>query len=132
MQGAKPRKSQQALSAVIIILLMGMLNGCDLLKSLYGTNQGGSGNRPPIATQTVQISNFSFQLSTIRIKAGTTVTWIQKDSAIHTVTSTNPAGLFDSRNLAQGQQFTFTFSNPGTYEYQCSIHTSMTGKVIVE
>lgn len=115
-----------------IILFMGTISGCDLLKNLYGTNQGGGPNQPPVATQTVQISNFSFQPATIRIKAGTTVTWIQNDSATHTVTSTNPAGLFDSGNLTQGRQFTFTFSNPGTYEYHCSIHSSMTGKVIVE
>jgi plastocyanin len=131
MRGAKPQRKSQLLAAIMIALMMGTLSGCDFFKSAYGT-QGGGGNPPPVAAQTVQIINFSFQPSIIRIKAGTTVTWIQKDNATHTVTSTNPAGLFDSGNLAQGQQFTFTFSNPGTYEYKCSIHSSMTGKVIVE
>src|SRR5574337_151250 len=87
-----------------IILLATVLNGCDLFESLYGSDHG-DGTNASVSTQTVQIVNFSFQPQTIHIKAGTTVTWIQKDSAPHTVTSTNPAGLFASTNLSQGQQF---------------------------
>ena len=114
-----------------IILLTAALSGCDFFKSLYGPDQD-DGTNPPVSTQTVQIVNFSFQPATIHVKAGTTVTWIQKDSAPHTVTSTNPAGLFASANLSQGQQFTFTFSKPGVYEYQCTIHPSMQGTVTVD
>ncbi|OGF57700.1 MAG: hypothetical protein A2Z21_05455 [Candidatus Fraserbacteria bacterium RBG_16_55_9] len=97
---------------------------------MYG--QDGNGNPPPIETQTVEIINFDFRPSLIRVKKGAKVMWVQKDSAPHTVTSTNPAGLFDSGTLSKNQQFSFTFSTPGTFEYQCAIHPSMRGKVIVE
>ena len=114
------------------VFLSGALSGCELLKGLYGGNQNGNGNPPPVETQTVEIINFAFRPSSIRIKKGTKVTWLEKDSVSHTVTSTNPAGLFDSGTLSKGQQFSFTFSNAGTVEYQCTIHPSMRGKVIVE
>ena len=114
------------------VLLSGALSGCEFLKGLYGGNQNGHGNPPPVDTHTVEIINFAFHPSEIRVKQGTKVMWLQKDNASHTVTSTNPAGLFDSGTLSQNQQFSFTFSTPGTFEYQCTIHPSMRGKVIVE
>ena len=114
------------------VLLSGMLIGCDLFKGLYGGKPPGNGNPPPVETQTVEIMNFAFHPKSIRVKKGTKVTWMQKDSAPHTVTSMNPTGLFDSGSLSQSQQFAFTFDQPGTVEYSCTLHPSMTGKVIVE
>lgn len=114
--------------------LSGMLSGCELFKGLYGNkpNGGGHGNEPPVETETVEIINFAFRPASIRVKKGTKVTWMQKDNTPHTVTSTNPTGLFDSGTLSQNQQFAFTFDHPGTVEYHCALHPSMTGKVIVE
>ncbi len=114
------------------VLLSGALSGCELLKGLYGGNQNGTGNEPPVETQTVEIINFSFRPASIRVKKGTKVTWVQRDSAPHTVTSTNPAGLFDSGALSQNGRFEFTFNNLGTVEYYCAIHPYMKGKVTVE
>ncbi|GBD09922.1 Plastocyanin [Candidatus Thermoflexus japonica] len=67
---------------------------------------------------------------------GTTVEWInQEESASHTVTSgapDNPSGVFDSGRLRPGDSFRFTFHQPGTYEYFCSIHPRMRGRIIVK
>jgi predicted lipoprotein with Yx(FWY)xxD motif len=63
------------------------------------------------------------------------ITWTNKDSATHTVTSLSvPTGAqpFDSGNLAAGASFTVTFTVPGNYTYHCSIHSWMTGTVIVK
>jgi plastocyanin len=68
--------------------------------------------------------------STLTVSVGTTVTWTNKDSASHTVTSND--NLFNSGTLANGATFQHTFNQKGTFEYHCSIHTSMTAKVIVE
>jgi len=76
----------------------------------------------------IDIKGFAFNPSTITIKKGTTVIWTQQDSTLHTVTGT---GL-KSGNLAKGQTFSHTFNDVGTFDYHCSIHPSMTGKVIVE
>jgi hypothetical protein len=64
------------------------------------------------------------------VAAGTTVVWTNKDSVNHTVTSDTRAWPA-SRSLATNQTFSHTFANAGTYPYHCSIHPSMTAKVIV-
>jgi len=71
----------------------------------------------------------------IQISIGTTVLWINDDSAMHTVTSGNsqegPNGVFDSDLIAAGDSFEFTFSSQGTEDYYCIVHPWMTGAVEV-
>jgi plastocyanin len=78
----------------------------------------------------VSIIEFVFQPSSITVSVGTTVTWKNNGSVTHTVTSTS--GLFNSGNISPGDNFQFTFENAGTYAYHCSIHTFMTGTVVVQ
>ncbi len=78
----------------------------------------------------VKIDNFSFTPQVITIKAGTSVTWTNKDDVPHTVVSTSKR--FASRVLDTDDRFSFTFNEPGTYDYYCSIHPHMTGKVVVQ
>lgn len=85
---------------------------------------------PTPANANVEISGFAFVPSTLTVSVGTTVTWTNKDSASHTVTSNN--NLFESGTLQTGATFQHTFNQKGTFEYHCSIHTFMTAKVIVE
>ncbi|MGH1569137.1 MAG: cupredoxin domain-containing protein, partial [Nitrosopumilus sp.] len=65
------------------------------------------------------------------ISAGSSVSWINDDSAAHTVTSgTVDAGLtgvFDSGLFMAGETFEFTFDESGTYDYFCMVHPWMTG-----
>jgi plastocyanin len=66
----------------------------------------------------------------LTVSVGATVTWTNNDSVSHTVTSND--NLFNSGTLAKGATFQHTFNQKGTFAYHCSIHTSMTAKVIVE
>jgi plastocyanin len=77
----------------------------------------------------VKMDNFTFTPQTLTVRSGTTVTWVNKDDVPHTVTSTDKK--FKSRALDTDERFSFTFSAPGTYNYFCSVHPHMTGKVIV-
>lgn len=80
----------------------------------------------------VEIKNFAFSPATITVKKGTTVTWTNQDSMNHTVTS--DAGIIggpNSQQFGQGQTYSFTFSDLGTYSYSCQIHPKMTGTVVV-
>lgn len=77
----------------------------------------------------VSISGFAFNPATITISVGTEVTWTNEDAEIHTVTS---AGNFDSGSMAQGDMFSHTFDQPGTFDYICTPHPYMEGQVIVE
>jgi len=80
---------------------------------------------------TADIADFSFQPQTINIKSGDTVVWTQQDGAPHTVTAVSGPESFDSGTMGKGQTFSHTFNTPGTYEYKCSIHSSMEGTVVV-
>ncbi len=84
---------------------------------------------PTTLTANISISGFSFQPQTVNVSAGTTVTWTNMDATAHTVTSNT--GLFDSGPLSQGQTFSRTFSDAGSYDYFCSFHPFMTGRVVV-
>ena len=84
----------------------------------------------PAATAEVKIDNFVFGPAAITVPVGTTVTWINRDDIPHTAVSTDK--MFKSKVLDTDEKFSFTFSKPGTYEYFCSIHPKMTGKVLVQ
>ena len=83
----------------------------------------------------------AFRPARLDVETGTTVTWTQEDAGAHTVTSgtveqgaaavtERPDGRFDSGELTTGQTFRFTFADPGTYAYFCSIHpATMRGEV---
>jgi plastocyanin len=71
----------------------------------------------------------TFTPATITVTAGTTVTWKNNDNMTHTVTANDDS--YDSGNIGAGSSFSKTFSIAGTYPYHCSIHPSMTGKVVV-
>jgi plastocyanin len=78
----------------------------------------------------LKIDNFTFAPQRITVKAGTTVTWINKDDIPHTVASSTK--VFKSKALDTEDKFSFTFTTPGTYEYFCSLHPHMTGSIAVE
>jgi plastocyanin len=78
----------------------------------------------------VVIENFSFQPTTLTVKAGTKVTWVNRDDVPHTATDTDKR--FNSKALDTDDQFSFTFEQPGTYNYYCALHPKMTGQIIVK
>lgn len=78
----------------------------------------------------VAIVNFTFAPDSLTVKVGTTVTWTNQDSMRHTVTSDD--GFFDSGLFGQGETFSYTFAEAGTYPYYCIPHPYMKGTIIVE
>jgi len=87
-----------------------------------------AGEQPSKAA--VTIDNFNFTPSTITVSAGTTVVWTNEDDVPHNVT--NPDKEFKSPTLDTDDKWAYTFKKPGTYEYYCTIHPKMTGRVVVE
>ncbi len=94
------------------------------------TSAATSADKPP-TTFDVKIDNFSFMPAVITVAAGTTVRWTNRDDIPHTVVSDDHT-TFKSKPLDTGEQFSYTFTMPGTYGYFCSIHPKMTGKVVVQ
>jgi plastocyanin len=75
------------------------------------------------------IDNFSFKPDTITVPVGTTVVWENNDDIPHTVVSLD--ATFHSQALDTEDKFSFTFAKAGMFEYFCSLHPQMTGKVVV-
>jgi plastocyanin len=82
------------------------------------------------AETAIKIDNFSFTPATVTIPAGTTVRWTNRDDIPHTIVSDDK--MFKSKALDTDEQFTYTFTKPGTYSYFCGLHPKMTAKVVVQ
>jgi plastocyanin len=110
----------------------------------HGDETAWSG--PAVGENEISIHLYSFHMSPLEIKAGTTVTWINNDQADHTIVAAvkddqgkfipDPNKLFASDTLksvtiASGASFSFTFDKPGEYYYLCTLHKNMVGKIIV-
>ena len=77
----------------------------------------------------VSVVDVAFVPAAIEVPVGTTVEWINEDPFAHTVTARD--GAFDSGTMDGGEAFRQSFEEPGTFEYFCDIHPSMTGTVTV-
>ena len=100
---------------------------------LYGARKTpGSGvSQTKISENTVLISNYEYSPKKITVKKGTTISWINKDIAKHTVTvDTDITNGPNSDFFGQGKSYKFTFNKVGTYPYHCEPHPYM--KAIVE
>jgi len=88
---------------------------------------------PSVAQNTVvpvTIDNFVFEPARVTVKAGTTVTWTNRDDIPHTVAANERQ--FKSKVMDTDESYSFTFSTPGEYTYFCSLHPHMTGTIVVE
>lgn len=93
----------------------------------------------PAPVATVEIINegttpdeATFEPGTITVQQRTTVVWKNTDASAHTVTSKEPAGVFDSGVMGPNEEFEFTFEEQGTFDYYCKIHPVMVGSVVVQ
>lgn len=81
-------------------------------------------------TVEIAIMGYEFTPAALEIEVGTTVVWTNHDSAPHNVISTD-GGPLSSPTLQTGESYSYTFTEPGTYAYYCSIHPDMTGTITV-
>jgi len=78
----------------------------------------------------VSIENFQFGPGDLTVAVGETITWTNNESGIPHDTTADE-GLWESETLRPGDQFEFTFTEPGTYTYFCSIHPNMKATITV-
>jgi len=80
-------------------------------------------------------NNWCYTPPEITVSAGKTVTWLNDDSGLHTVTSgyyDAADGMFDSGHIDPEKTFSYTFEKPGIFHYFCNLHPWMEGTVIVK
>ncbi len=82
------------------------------------------------ASATITIENFGYG-DPVTVAPGATIRVINKDSARHDVDALD--GAFQTDLLNQNEELTFTApTEPGEYEYTCSVHPQMRGTLIVD
>jgi len=116
-------KSQGVLRVLRLTVLFTALASTPCLAE--DANSAGTG---PVAS--VSMDHNTFIPNEITVAPGTTVTWVNNETMPHTVV--NPNQGFRSKFLVKDAKFSFTFTTPGDYDYLCSIHPNMKGKVIVK
>jgi plastocyanin len=95
-----------------------------------GEDNGGAADttEAPAGGTTVTVENFEFNPETVTVSAGDSVTWTFQDAAPHNVSGEG----FESDNLSDGEEFSHTFDEAGTFEYVCTLHPGMAGTVEVQ
>ena len=113
-------------------------NATTMSANTTGNTTGSSGgNSVTISAGSSVPSNGKFFVpETLMVSKGTTVTWTNEDTTLHTVTSGSPESgnsgtEFDSSYLAAGKPFQHQFNTAGTFDYYCTLHPYMKGKVVV-
>ena len=110
--------------------------------SVYLTEQTAGGTATPNAETgddsaavtdavMVDIKDLAYMPDPVEIPAGATVTWTNSDAVPHTATAEDRAVL-QSGTLNQGDSFSQTFAEPGTFDYFCEFHADMKGTIVVQ
>jgi len=79
------------------------------------------------ANKTVRVADDVFKAKIVTINKGNTVTWNWVGNSPHNV----KFGSFGSALKVNGT-YKHRFTKRGTFRYRCTIHSGMTGKVIVQ
>ena len=108
-----PPTRRRSLAASLALIATGFAFGC----------------APRPQTREIVIRAFAFSPATDTVQAGDTVHWSNQDVVPHTATSRT--GGFDSGTLAAGQDWRFVPRAPGTFEYECTLHPTMRGTLVV-
>ena len=134
-------KNQRTIVVFIALIIIGAIGVGIAMNSGGVANNTKSASQPngklaapksPGANEVV-ISNYEFNPSPIKIKVGTTVTWLNKDIARHNVVTDEgqPAGGPKSELISKNGQYQTVFMKPGIYRYHCEPHPYMKGVIEV-
>ncbi len=109
-------------ATISLALVLAVLSGC---------SQGGDDSAKPVRTDQVDLpKSYRFEPEAIEVDAGTTVTWTNNDDFPHNVHLLDESDA--SVSLPVGESGSLTFDDPGTVEYECSLHPQqMQGTVVV-
>ncbi|UGT53557.1 cupredoxin domain-containing protein [Nocardia asteroides] len=81
---------------------------------------------------TVEVSDMKYSPADATIKVGQTVTWKFSDKAPHNVQGIGDKAMGINSPIIDKGEWSYTFTQPGTYRYLCSLHPDMRGTITVE
>lgn len=89
----------------------------------------------PADATVVHIAKMKYDAPEVTVKAGDTVYWVNQEVMPHNVAFKKGVvgeADFKGEMLKKDQAYAITFTEPGTFDYFCTPHPFMRGKVIVE
>ncbi len=111
--------------------LSGETGGATDEEAEEGTPSAAGANEAAASEIAVDIQDFAYNPDPVEIPAGGAITWTNRDAAPHTATARDRDAL-QSGKLDQGESYSETLDEVGTYEYFCEFHPNMKGTVVVE
>ena len=106
--------------ALIVAMLLGPVIGAMLAFGAVAAQD----------TNVVTIDNFTFAPKELTIAVGTTIKFVNHDDIPHTVVDKKLS--FRSKALDTDDAYSYTFATAGSFDYFCSLHPHMVGKIIVK
>ena len=118
------RRRTLALATLVLLAALALIAASGFLPH-------ASAGRPAV---TVLIRDFKFEPATVTVHAGETVGWKNGDFVPHTATADGDGQkpAFDSGTINTGAAWRYLASKKGTYNYICTRHPNMKGKLIVQ
>lgn len=107
-----------------------LLAGCSDGAAKHAAEREPAHSSAAPAAHEVAIKDFLFSPTPLEVAVGSTITWTNEDSALHSVVA-KPRELFASDDLTEGQTFEFNADKAGTVDYICGIHNYMVGQIVV-
>ena len=131
------RQHKTPLHFTLMLLLIIIVAGCSSSTTDPGGTDDDDNTTNPPSTNSVTMEGISFVPGNLTVTVGTTVTWTNDSSVIHTVTSGTDGthdGIFNSGDVGPDEEFSYTFNEVGSYPYYCIPHVNsgMTGTITVE
>lgn len=79
----------------------------------------------------VVMKGIAYSPSSITVRPGQRITWVNEDDVLHDVVSTDGERI-ESELFPNGESFSFTPTRAGSIHYVCTIHPGMEGNITVE
>jgi len=120
----------KTLLVVVVVLALGLaLTACSSpAGNAGGATDSSTTSGPGAGENTIVERGTAFVPSTLEVSVGETVTFINEDAELHIV-------RIDGETLGnqnEGESVTWTAEAPGEFPFNCPIHPSMTGTIIVK
>ncbi|WP_253788760.1 cupredoxin domain-containing protein [Nocardia amikacinitolerans] len=84
------------------------------------------------ASITVDVDDMKFSPENVTVGVGDTVRWKFSDKAPHSVQGIGDKAMGINSPIFDNGEWSYTFTQPGTYRYLCTLHPEMRGTVTVQ
>ena len=126
-------KASLASATLVLLAVLALTAAAGFLSHAGAGRPANPGSAPPKLV-TVVIRDFEFEPATVTVHVGDTVEWKNDDIVPHTATADDETQkpAFDSGSIHKRAVWRYVAKRKGTYNYSCTFHPNMKGKLIVQ